>query len=93
MKIPVIIVSLFVLTACTANVCPPAAKLTITPPPAIPAPSLEHVKFQAVRVGNHTLYALDENNVTILFNNIIDTKKYISQEQNMIRFYQQQLNK
>lgn len=80
---------LFLLIAsCAAPVQPQANLQTL---PDVQKPTLNHVQFHIIKSGNRNFYSLDDNGITILFNNLSALKAYIGKLKNQIIFYQDEV--
>lgn len=84
---------LLFLGACSAAPQPAPVQVHIQQPPEPVKPDLQHVNFKIIHLGNREYYSLDQNNITILFSNLNELQKYITNQSSLIHFYEQQMNK
>jgi len=80
---------LFLLLVSCSTPVQPQANLQLLPD--VQKPTLNHVQFHIIKSGNQNFYSLDDNGVTILFNNLSALKAYIGKLKNQIIFYQDEV--
>ena len=80
---------LFLLLVSCSTPVQPQANLQLLP--EVQKLTLNHVQFHIIKSGNQNFYSLDDNGVTILFNNLSALKAYIGKLKNQIIFYQDEV--
>lgn len=79
----ILLLTMMLLSACTSSVHP---SNYIVPEPN--KPKLSHIEWSDVIINGKHLYAISDNNMDVLNNNLIDLLEYERKQQLLIKYYE-----